>query len=140
MQSRIVPTRRRERSYSLSINADMPKLLTTLIAWEYPSDDEPISASVWDLQDQDNLMGMYLTLANGIILELKVEGDTEEALNVVRGMLRGVGSAKPAALSDAEKEKLWLFEEGFECYQQGNSKMPGYIFLNPVPRPSKFER
>ncbi|MFT3891751.1 MAG: hypothetical protein QM730_08980 [Anaerolineales bacterium] len=117
----------------------MPKLLTTLIAWEYPSEDEPVSASVWDLQNQDNLMGMYLTLANGIILELKVEGDTEDALNVIRGMLRGVGSAKPVSPSETEKEKLWLFEDGFECYQQGSGKTPGYIFLNPVPQPDKFD-
>lgn len=122
-----------------SILLNMPKLLTTLIAWEYPSIDEPISASIWDLQDQDNFMGWYLTLANGIILELKIEGDTVDAINVVRGMLRGIGSTKPVTLSDAEKENLWLFEEGFESYQQGNGKTPGYIFLNPVPQPGKFE-
>jgi hypothetical protein len=117
----------------------MPKLLTTLIAWEYPSADEPVSASIWDLQDQGNLMGLYLTLANGIILELKIEGDTVEAVNIIRGMLRGVGSTKPVTLSETEKEKLWLFEEGFENYQQGNGTSPGYIFVNPVPQPGKFK-
>jgi hypothetical protein len=150
MQNRIVPILTAGRSCSLltngkrpsdiqSIRSTMPKLLTTLIAWEYPSEDEPLSASVWDLQDQDNLMGWYITLANGIILELKIEGDTQEALNVVRGMLRGVGSAKPVTLSKTEKENLWLFEEGLESYQQGIGKTPGYIFLNPVPQPRKFD-
>ena len=117
----------------------MTKLLMTLIAWEYPSKDEPISASVWDLQEQDNLMGLYITLANGVILEMKVEGDTVEAINVLKGMLRGVGSAKPVTLSETEKEKFWLFEEGFECYQQSGEKTQGYIFLNPEPQPGKFE-
>lgn len=83
-------------------------------------------------------MGMYLTLANGIILEMKIEGDTVDAINVVRGMLRGVGSTKPVILSDTEKENLWLFEEGFESYRQGKGKTPGYIFLGPVPQANKF--
>jgi hypothetical protein len=83
-------------------------------------------------------MGMYLTLANGIILEMKIEGDTVDAINVVRGMLRGVGSTKPVILSETEKENLWLFEERVESYQQGKGETSGYIFLSPVPQANKF--
>jgi len=128
------------KSIQLLIDAhSIMNLLITLIAWEYPPEDEPVSTSVWDLSDPDNLMGLYITLANGIILEMKVEGDTVEAINLVMGMLRGAGSATPVTISETEKENLWLFEEGFESYQQGNDTSPGYIFLNPVSQPDKFE-
>ena len=117
----------------------MTKLLITIIDWEYPTDGEPLLPMVWDLYQKDTLMNLYLALANGIIVEMKAEGDIEAALDVLRGMLRGVGSAEAITLSETEKEKLWLFEEGLECYQQGKSKSPGYIFINPTPQPHKFE-
>jgi hypothetical protein len=116
----------------------MTQLLITMIDWEYPVDDEPISPIIWDLYNKETLMQLYMALANGIVVEMKAEGDIEEAIDILRGMLRGAGSAKAITLSDTVKENLWLFEEGFECYQQGSDKHPGYVFINPVPQPDKF--
>lgn len=117
----------------------MIKLLITMIDWECPTDGEPLLPMIWDLYQKDTLLNLYQALANGIIVEMKAEGDTEAALDVLRGMLSGAGSAEAITLSETGKEKLWLFEEGLECYQQGNSKSPGYIFINPTPRPDKLK-
>ena len=82
-------------------------------------------------------MALYLFFANGIILEMKAEGDTDDSLDILRGIILGAGSCVAVTLSDVEKKKAWLHEEGYECYKQGD-KAPAYIFVNPTPQQDKF--
>lgn len=115
----------------------MPKLLITLIDWEYPAHGELPHPQVWDLQQEGKLMMLYLAFANGTIVEMQVEGDSPEALEVLRGLLVGVGHCVPMTLSATERANAWLHADGYDCYQQGG-RSPAYIFVNPVPQPEKF--
>lgn len=83
-------------------------------------------------------MALYLSFANGIILEMKAEGDTDDSLDTLRGIILGAGSCMEVTLSENERNELWLYEEGYECYKQGE-KSPAYIFVNPTPQPNKFD-
>ena len=80
-----------------------------------------------------------MSLANGAIVEMKAEADSEEALGVLRGLIQGAGSGVRADLSAQEKATCWLYEEGYECYTQG-VKNPAYFFVYPAPRPKAFEQ
>ena len=110
-----------------------------MIDWEYPSDGKTPLPIVWDLQKENQLMALYLSFANGIILEMKAEADTDDSLDVLRGIILGAGSCAEFTLSGHEKNKVWLYEEGYECYKQGE-KSPAYIFVNPTPQPNKFDK
>lgn len=115
----------------------MTKLLITLIDWEYPSDGKSPLPSVWDLERDNQLMALYLSFANGVFLEMKAEGETDDSLDALRGIVLGAGSCTTVTLSTEEKNRLWLYEDGYECYKQGE-KSPAYVFINPSPQPNKF--
>ncbi len=114
------------------------KLRILMIDWEYPDDGKPPSPQVLDLAEKGDVMELYMSLANGLIVEMKAEGDSEEALEVLRGLIRGAGNGKQAHLSAQEKAACWLYEEGYECYTQGIND-PAYFFVHPVPRPEAFD-
>ena len=109
-----------------------------MIDWEYPSDGKSPLPTTWDLQQENQLMALYLSFANGIILEMKAEGDTDDSLNILRGIILGAGSCIAITPSDYEKKKMWLYEKAYEYYKQGD-KSPAYVFVNPTPRPDKFD-
>ncbi len=115
------------------------KLRITMIDWKYPDDGQTPSPEVLDLAEQSQVMILYMSLANGAIVEMKAEADSEEALDVLRGLIQGAGSGVRADLSAQEKTKCWLYEEGYECYTQG-VKNPAYFFVYPAPRPKAFEQ
>jgi hypothetical protein len=115
----------------------MPKLLLTLIDWEYPEDGKRPTADVWDLKDESDLMRLYMAFANGIIVELKAVGDSQEAIDVLRGLAGGAGSGYAHMPTEEEKARLWLCEDGYECYKQGSGNA-NYIFIHPKPQPEKF--
>ncbi|MFQ5568533.1 MAG: hypothetical protein ACE5G0_02595 [Rhodothermales bacterium] len=114
------------------------KLHVTMIDWEYPADRIPPAPETWNLHHEHRVMELYLAFANGIIIEFKAEADSTEALAVLLGVVRGAGACVPATLSAKEKEKLLLYEDGFDCYTQGSPDC-GYVFINPIPQPHKFE-
>jgi hypothetical protein len=113
------------------------KALIDIIDWEYPQMRETYHPAVWDLSDKDEIYKLVLGLGNGIILELRAEADSEEALRVLRGLFKGVGSCTPVTLTAGQKQRLWYHHEGDECHQQPG-KHPGYMMIDPVPRPEKF--
>ncbi len=82
-------------------------------------------------------MDLYLALANGAVLEMRAEADSEEALELMRGMVTGVGSCRSIVLNEEQKQALWFFQENDECYQQG-SNSPGFIFIDPMIQPQNF--
>ena len=63
------------------------RLLLTIIDWDYPDDGKIPRPEHWDLASDtmDRLMPLYLSFANGIIIEMKAEGDSAEALFVFVG-------------------------------------------------------
>jgi hypothetical protein len=81
-------------------------------------------------------MMLYLAFANGIIIELRAIADTEESLAVIRVLARGAGSCQKVELSEEKKQKVWLYQNGDECYIQGDDF--AYIFIDPNPQPNKF--
>ena len=109
-----------------------------MIDWEYPDERKIPAPEVVDLSQKSDLMILYLSLANGTIVEMKAEADSEEALDALRGLIQGAGSGARRDLSDDEKAACWLYEAGYECYTQGITD-PAYFFVNPVPRPEVFE-
>lgn len=114
------------------------KLRLTIIDWEYPDNGQIPEPQLLDLSsmNKNELMALYLTFANGIIIEMKAQGDSEEAIQLIRGLALGAGSCKLVdTLSQEEKEKLWLYEDGYECYVQGKGIHAAYIFVNPKPQP-----
>jgi hypothetical protein len=113
------------------------KLLIDVIDWEYPSERGSSQPSVWDLGSKNVPMDLYLALTNGVILEMRVEAGSEEALGFIRGMVKGAGGATSANLSETQKQTLWLYHPGDEVYQQG-VKNPGFILIDPVLHPEKF--
>ena len=114
------------------------KLRITIIDWEYPDDDEELKPQIWEMLNKKALMDLYLAFANGIIVEMKVEGDSEDAVRLIKGIASGAGSCIPYELSTIEKESLWLTQDGYECYKQGRENS-GYIFINPFPQPQYFD-
>ncbi|WP_113959966.1 hypothetical protein [Roseimicrobium gellanilyticum] len=113
------------------------KALIDIIDWEYPETREAYRPTVWDLSDKDEIYKLVLVLGNGVILELRAEADSEEVLRVLRGLFKGVGSCEQVTLTDKQKQRLWYYYEGDECYEQ-RGKNPGYMMIDPVPRPEKF--
>jgi hypothetical protein len=113
------------------------KLLVDIIDWEYPTERQSYKPFVWDLGAKDKLFGLMLTFGNGIILEFRAEADSEEALDVLRNIIKGIGACQPAILTLEEQQKLWLYAPDHECYTQGNPPQ-GYIFVNPIPQPDNF--
>lgn len=118
------------------------KLLLTIIDWAYPAERTIPRPERWDLSSEsmDQVMPLYMSFANGIIVEMKAEADSEEALTLIRGLALGAGSCTLIeSLADEDKARLWLFEEGYDCYRQGRGPDAAYIFVNPTPQPHLFE-
>jgi hypothetical protein len=113
------------------------KLLVDIIDWEYPSEKGKSQPYIWDLSNKNTLLSLYLALANGIILEMRVEVASDEDLDFIRGLVKGAGGATLITLRDQQKQTLWLYHPGDEVYQQGIEN-PGFMFIDPVLRPEKF--
>ena len=114
------------------------KVSIALIDWSYPDDVKIPEPEVWDLHNGSTLMQLMLAFANGIIVEVRAVAESHEALDVLRGMAKGTGGCVPVVLTSTEKSRLWLYQEGDECYRQGEED-PGYVFLDPVPNPNLFD-
>lgn len=113
------------------------KLSVTLIDYEYPNEKgggipDPL---IWDLADKDTLYIMVLAFGNGIIVEMRATGDSEDALELLRGVALGTGNCRRIEITDELCARLWLCRDGDECYAQGEIN-PGYIFIDPVPKPA----
>lgn len=118
------------------------KLRVVAIDWEYPSDGHVPKPELWNLETatRNDLMGYYLGFANGIYLELRAEGDCDEAVEVLKGLILGAGSGRLVeTLSDGEKARLWLYRDRYDCYVQGDPPC-GWFFVDPTPRPELFEK
>jgi hypothetical protein len=117
--SEIKPEPDESKKYSLRL---------TIIDWGYPKEKVIPASVIWVPVKGSSLLVLYLEFANGVINELKAEAETAAGIDLVRGLAMGAGGAHKINLSEEEKKKLWLYEEGYECYLQGKD---GYIFINP---------
>lgn len=114
------------------------KLLITIIDWdEYPGDGKIPPPHIWDLSQPNTMTSLIVTFGNGVIGEMKAEGDSVEAIQLLRGIIAGPGACKKVTLQSEEKKRLWLYTDGYECYTQEGTP-PGYIFVNPLPQTNKF--
>ncbi|MBE7550498.1 MAG: hypothetical protein HS126_05430 [Anaerolineales bacterium] len=107
-------------------------------AYEDLHDEKPPEPEIWDLESKNALYTLYLSFANGMIQEMKAEGDCQEAIAMLRGIVQGGGSCQRVKLTPQEASNILLYEEGWECYRQGGRQKPTYIFINPAPQPQKF--
>ena len=87
-----------------------------MIDWAYPAERKAPSPEVIDLSQKSDLMSLYLSLANGVIVEMKAEADSEEALGALRGLIEGAGSGVRHALSAQEKAACWLYEPAMAAH------------------------
>ena len=115
------------------------RLMISMIDWEYPEAKEEIQPILWDLQRKNDLLSLILAYGNGVIIELRAEGEDENIIDALRSIAKGTCSSTKVELSHEEKQKLWLFQEGDECYRQP-IKDGGYTFINPIPQPQKFNK
>ena len=108
------------------------KAILWIIDWEYPPTRRTPPPETFDLEN--DLMNLYLEIANGVVLEMRAQGDSAEAVDVLRGLIRGAGSGQAVELTPAEKEQLWLIAAGCEIYKQGpRDAEGGFFFLDPNP-------
>ncbi|NVM02693.1 MAG: hypothetical protein HWN67_10175 [Candidatus Helarchaeota archaeon] len=112
------------------------KVMLSTIDWEYPDEKYIPKPVMWDLENRNELWVLYKMIADGIVLEMRIEGESQKALDVFRDILMGGGSCREITLSDEQMNNLWLYKEGDDCYIQGDS---GYFFMNPKPQPDKFK-
>ncbi|MFQ5399293.1 MAG: hypothetical protein ACE5E7_06800 [Anaerolineae bacterium] len=49
------------------------KILASVIDWEYPEERAIPTPTVWDLGSEHGLLGFVLELANGVVLEMRIE-------------------------------------------------------------------
>jgi len=113
------------------------RLLISMIDWEYPASKDDVKPMLWNFKNKQDLMSLILAYGNGVILELRAEGETEDIIDALRGIAKGTGSSTTIELSQEEKQNLWLYHDGDECYRQP-MKDGGYTFINPIPQPQKF--
>src|SRR5688572_10418468 len=89
--------------------------------------DEAPAVQIWDLSDRQELYGIFLGFGNGVFDEMRVVGDSPEALNLFRGIMRSGGySAAPLAGSS----RYGLYQPGDECFAS-------FVFIDPTPRPEQ---
>lgn len=107
----------------------------------YPAVSGEHQPRIWDLRDPQTLKLLLLAYGNGIILELRAEGENQAAIDTLRGIATGTGSSSPIELDADARQRLWLYQEGDECYRQPfPGSQGGYTFINPLPQPHKFEQ
>ena len=114
-------------------------LLVSMIDWEYPSSKEKVQSQLLDILKWKDLEYLILAYGNGVIIELRAEGETADIIDGLRGIAKGTGASTKIELSLEEKQSLWLYQEEDECYKQP-IKDGGYTFINPIPQPQKFSK
>ena len=80
-----------------------------------------------DFERQQTLL--YLIVANGIDSELRLAADSPDAIEALRGLLRGPGGCSPCDPPPGAT----LYRPGDECFRQTPN---GHAFVDPVPRVS----
>jgi hypothetical protein len=75
------------------------RLLIDLIDWGYPEERRSYQPTIEHLSDPDTAMKYILAFGNGIINELRAEGETAEALQAIRGLALGTGACTLVELS-----------------------------------------
>ncbi|MFQ5399294.1 MAG: hypothetical protein ACE5E7_06805 [Anaerolineae bacterium] len=66
----------------------------------------------------------------------RVEARNDAELTAVRHLITGTGGGRLITLSPEQKEAVWLYQTGDDCYLQGKD---GYFFVNPIPQPDRFQ-
>ena len=114
------------------------RLLISLIGWcDHPSDHQIPSLRLWDLSDPSTRTNMIVLFGNGVIGELRAEGEDTMALQLLQQIILGPGACQSHQLTDDEHMRVWLFQPGDACYLQAGEP-PGYVFVNPIPQPHLF--
>ncbi len=103
--------------------------MTTRIQGRYIEDySEQCDVEVWDMADNHDLYRLLLGYGNGLFLESRIVGESEEALDLFRGLMRG-GGYQPV---DPPGNRQ-LYQPGDECFGR-------IVFIDPIPRPDLFDK
>jgi hypothetical protein len=113
------------------------RVLIDIIDYNYPSVRRKFEPQIMDLNEPNNLMYLVLVFGNGILVEMRVEAESQYLIEVLQGLAIGTGRCELIELTSEEKDKLWLYEEGDLCYRQP-MREPAFAFIDPVPHPEKF--
>jgi hypothetical protein len=117
------------------------KWLIDIIDYDYPETRAEYRPRIWGYSEPDGLYSLVLAFGNGILLELRAEGDSEYGLELLRSIATTAGRCQRVYPHPEKKAELWLYHEGDECWGQfaGNSEEPfAYIMIDPIPHPEKI--
>jgi hypothetical protein len=84
------------------------------------------------------IQNLMILFGNGVIGELRTEADSDNALLVLRWVMRSAGGCMQHELTESEKQNLLLYQNNHGCHLQEGDP-PGYIFISPQPNPARFE-
>jgi hypothetical protein len=77
---------------------------------------------------RDHVMLLVLLFGNGLEGDIRLTGNTAEAVEIARGLVLGTGSCRRVE----PRPDSPLYREGDECYVQAPSTL---VFLDPRPEP-----
>jgi hypothetical protein len=95
---------------------------------------QPIKPCILPMDNERVLFGLTVMLGNGEYDDLCFESESPEALEAVRGLLTGMGSAEKVPSHHLAASSR-LRRPGYEVYIQGDRSV---FFVNPVCRPELF--
>jgi hypothetical protein len=95
-----------------------------------PDVPDDITTSVWDLADRHIIYRLFLGFGNGVFGDMRVIGDSDEALQLFRGIMRS-GGYQAGHISEPQRHRL--YQAGDECYG-------GFVCVDPTPHPEAFEQ
>jgi hypothetical protein len=86
------------------------------------------------LDNKNILFALIVSVGNGNFEDVCFDFDSDEAKEVIVGLLTGTGGAKRIE-PDTKARLSRLYKEGYEVYLQGDDS---YHFLAPAPKPALF--
>jgi hypothetical protein len=95
---------------------------------------QKLKANLLDLDVQNLLMFLVVSVGNGNFDEACIETDNDETLQWIRALLTGTGGAVRVTKS-SDATQCRLYRSGYEVYRQGNNS---FFFVNSNARPDLF--
>jgi hypothetical protein len=83
--------------------------------------DDPLYTLLWDIRE--HLYDLLVCFGNGVWVEIRIEPETQEGLEVIRGILTSGGYK----VGYNAAEQTTLFQAGDECWA-------GFVFIDPTPK------
>lgn len=94
----------------------------------------PPQTRTYELEDKNALKVLYRTFADGTIHEARGEGDSEAAIQLLRGLIMGAGAGRVLPDDYSLPKSVSLYQHNDLRFAQGLAADPSFIFVDPIPR------